>query len=266
MKIGPSRGRQKRFLTWQAGTAAVSLSAAAAYALQVVIGGTLPTWGHWTLLAGGVLCTFGGSAIAASAAHRETAARRNAEEIAKEASREAQVAMRGYLIPALDGLLRIAHDDTHEGRREKQERTKQLVIDVMSSIRPDARACFFALHPGPPRTLRCDGVWNGGNNRNHPPRSEFKEGDKGAGDDLFKMLDDPQHPEMFIRDGDAEHPKGWETARDYKTYISMPVAASSTIFGFVGLDAPIPNSLTDDDLNTVRLLARILSAALAITR
>lgn len=121
----------------------MSACAATAYALQVVIGSSLPAWGYWTLLAGGVTCTFGGSAIAASAAQRETVARHKAEEIATEASREAQVAMRGYL---------------------------------------------------------------------------------------------------------------------------TPVAAGDTILGFVGLDAPVPGSLTDDDVNTVRLLALILSSALAITR
>lgn len=251
---------------WRAITIIVATCAAVAYALQVEIGSKLPTWGHWLLLVGGVACTFGASAVAATAAQRESHARQKAEEIAKEASREAQVAMRGYLTPVLDGLVRIAHDATHEGRHEKQERIKQLVIDVASSIRPDARACYFSIHEGSSRSLRCDGIWNGRNNRHRPPRAEFREGDKGAGDDLFKMLDDPQRPVIFVRDGNTEKPKGWDPGKDYKTYISAAVAASDTIFGFVGLDAPMPGSLTDDDVNTVRLLALILSSALAITR
>jgi hypothetical protein len=260
-------GRPRKGLPgWRAITAFVSACAATAYALQVEIGSTLPAWGHWTLLAGGVACTFGGTAVAATAAQREALARRKAEEIAREASREAQVAMRGYLTPVLDGLVRIAHDATHEGRHEKQERIKQLVIDVASSIRPDARACYFSYRHGVPRTLVCDGIWNGGHNRHRSPREEFAEGDKGAGDELFKMLDDSQRPVIFVRDADRERPKGWETAKDYRTYISVAVAASDTIFGFVGLDAPIATSLTDDDVNTVRLLALILSSALAITR
>jgi len=208
---------------------------------------------------------FGGSLIAGSAAQRETEARLKAEEIAKEASREARIAMRGYLTPALDGLLRIAHDNTHEGRHEKQERIKQLIIDVASSIRPDARACFFGFHEGTPRKLRCDGVWNGRNNRHRPPRAEFVEGDKGAGDGLFEMLDNPERPVAFVRNCDIEHPKGWDDKKDYKTYISAAVAANDTILGFIGLDAPEADSLTDDDVNTVRLLALILSTALAVT-
>jgi hypothetical protein len=174
--------------------------------------------------------------------------------------------MRGYLTPALYGLLQIAHDATNEGRHEKQERFKQLVIDVARSIRPDARACFFGVHEGASRTLKWDGVWNAGDNRHRPPRHEFTEGDKGAGDDLFKMLDDPQRPVMFVRDGAVEHPKGWDPTADYSTYISAAVVANDRIFGFLGLDAPVAGSLTDDDVNTVRLLALILSSALAVTR
>jgi hypothetical protein len=244
----------------------VGICAAAAYVLQFEIGSKLPGWGHWALLIGGAACTLGGSLIAATAAQRETAKRQNAEEIAKDASREAQVVMRGYLTPVLNGLVGIAHAATHEGRHRKQERIKQLVIDVASSIRPDARACFFVFHEGPPRTLKYDEIWNGGNNRHRTPRAEFREGDKGAGDDLFKMLDDPERPVMFVRDAAVERPKGWDSTRDYTTYISAAVAADEQIFGFVGLDAPIAGSLTDDDVNTLRLLALTLSAALAMTR
>src|ERR1022692_987968 len=112
MSLTPAGGPRKRRFTWQAGTAVVGACAAVAYVLQFEIGSKLPAWGHWALLVGGAACTLGGSLIAATAAQHETVARRNAEDIAKDASREARVAMRGYLTPALYGLLQIAHDAT----------------------------------------------------------------------------------------------------------------------------------------------------------
>jgi len=254
----------RRWLTWITGTVVASACSAAAYVLQVVLGGRLPEWGHWFLLIGGTVFTATAVLIPGFAARRQTQERRRADDIAREAGRQAQVVVYGYLTPALDGLIRIADNANAADRGARQERIKQLIVDIAISTKPDTRACFFHHDPGPPRTLRFDGVWASRDSRRRAPRQVFAERDGGAGDRLFSMLDNPNHPIMFVENTDNELPGHPPT--DYKTFISAAVAADRTIFGFLSVDAPNPGDLTKHDKDLVGLLAQILSAALAITK
>jgi hypothetical protein len=78
------------------------------------------------------------------------------------------------------------------------------------------------------------------------------------------MLDNPSRPIMFVENSD--HELSGYPPTDYKTFISAPVAAGDTIFGFLGVDAPNPGDLTKHDKDLIGLLTQILSAALAIAR
>lgn len=264
MAMQPAQTDGRRWLTWLTGTLVTSSCAAAAYVLQVILGERLPTWGHWLLLIGGAGFTAAAVLIPGFAAHRQAHERRKADDLAREAGRRAQVVVYGYLTPALDGLIRIANDTSATDRGARQERVKQLIVNIAISTKPDTRACFFYYDPGPPRALLFDGVWASRDSRLRAPRREFVERDGGAGDRLFSMLDNPNRPIMFVENSDRELP-GYPPT-DYKTFISAPVAAGDTLFGFLGVDAANPGDLTKHDKDLIGLLAQILSTALAIAR
>jgi len=254
-------------VSWRAGVV-VGLLAAVAYVLQVEVGRNLPSWAHWLLVGAGGTFTLLAILLPALEARREQHASQEAVQIAREARRDAIVAMHGLLKAALDGLMRIATEASSLGRRERKERMKQLIVDIASEIRPDARACYFSCEgTAPTRILRWDGVWRPKNNRHLEPRRDFKEGDKGAGDDMFKMIDEGAGSYRIVRNADAQHPFGWfQGEHDYKSYVAVPVVTNEMKFGFIGVDTPNAADLTDDDVNTMRLLAAILGIALAINQ
>jgi transcriptional regulator with GAF, ATPase, and Fis domain len=70
---------------------------------------------------------------------------------------------------------------------------------------------------------------------------------------------------LLCEDIDSNPPPGWDTTkqRDYKTFISVSVAAGDTAYGMLTLDALEAGALTNDDLHMLRVMASALAVALA---
>lgn len=98
--------------------------------------------------------------------------------------------------------------------------------------------------------------------RSGSPRTTFTEG-TAAGDAAIGMVLNSEN--RLCEDIDADPPPGWDASkpRDYKTFISVSVAAGDTAYGMLTLDALEPGDLNNDDLHLLTLMAGALAAALA---
>lgn len=185
----------------------------------------------------------------ATAAERELAART-----------ETRAAMNDALDPILRQLGRISAERLKPDRKELIAATVPFVLHAASNlIGPDrSRACWFELTDENPARL----VPKQHAGRSGSPRTTFSEGTP-AGDAAIGMVLNGEN--RLCEDIDADPPPGWDhsKSRDYKTFISVSVAAGDTAYGMLTLDALEPGDLNNDDLHLLSLMAGALAAALA---
>ncbi|MFY1631692.1 GAF domain-containing protein [Solwaraspora sp. WMMB335] len=239
----------------------MAIAAGAAYLLQATPG--WPDWSKWVALAAGALLTIGTSVASKRDMSQYAKRLEDAEDLAKQARSSAIESIRSVLEPGLDALMRIASEKRSARRREMAERMKQLIVGLACDIKPNARASYFRCdEEGAARVLRWEEIWKSGRNRNHQPRAEFVEGDKGPGDEMFRMLDSGRPFLVTDVSGLAKHLR--RDPRDYETYIAAPVILGSRKFGFLGVDAPGVGELTIDDMYMVQNLANVLAIGLSL--
>lgn len=185
----------------------------------------------------------------ATASDRELAART-----------ETRAAMNDALDPILRQLGRISSQRLKPARKELIAATVPFVLHAASNlIGPDrSRACWVELTDDNP--TRLVPVQHAG--RSGSPRTTFTEGTP-AGDAAIGMVLNGEN--RLCEDIDTNPPPGWDNSktRDYKTFISVSVAAGDTAYGMLSLDALEPGDLNDDDLHLLSLMAAALAAALA---
>lgn len=185
----------------------------------------------------------------ATAAERELAART-----------ETRAAMNDALDPVLRQLGRISSEKSKPARKEIIAAAVPFVLHAASNlIGPDrSRACWFELTDDNP--ARLVPIQHAG--RSGSPRTTFTEG-TAAGDAAIGMVLNDEN--RLCEDIVADPPPGWDESksRDYKTFISVSVAAGDTAYGMLTLDALEPGDLNNDDLHLLSLMAGALAAALA---
>lgn len=210
-------------------------------------------WWQWLLVVVGAV------AIAVPFV-RKTNREVRATRLAVDAEARLQVALGDVVTPIADviGPMAAAGEEERAGLRG---RLGQLVVDSLVNLtRADrARAVFF-VRDGDRMTA---GPWTG---RSDAPVTAFVDDPFDVrGTEAFRLLVDRSW--VIVDDIDAEVlPAGVEArpGAPYKCFISVAVYAGDTGFGMLTLDALVPNSLTESDLDAARALAHLLGAGLAV--
>lgn len=198
--------------------------------------------------------------IAARQTWVEARAREGAEELARTAVANYGLALRSVLIPLTDIFDRIVTAPNEAGRSEAKGAIKQAVVNSVVQFAgiPRARSCYFDYErDGKKARLACR-IYAGRDSR---PRTEFSSADPDHAE-VFRLLESRQSE--LIENVDIENPPRFPLKkRDYKTYISVPVATSVEIFGLLTLDALDAGKLELQHVKEMLLLAQLLGIALA---
>ncbi|MBB0997693.1 GAF domain-containing protein [Dietzia maris] len=183
-----------------------------------------------------------------------------AEEREVEALTEARIVVSYAIWPVVTALAE------HVACNAKPDRDKALPKVVKAVCASAAhrlgetdrtRACFFELVQSPVRALKP----GDGYGRTGSSRSTFTEGTE-AGDAALAMVD--ELGTYFCHDVDSDPPKGWNgSGKDYRTFISVTVAANDVPYGMLTLDSPDPGDLTEQDRRMLTVLAALLGVALS---
>lgn len=128
--------------------------------------------------------------------------------------------------------------------------------DAAPGILRRLRVCYFALQPGPPRTL----VPQAHAGRAGAPTVSFDSSTR-AGQFLLRIADNG-----WTAIDDTEQlrvPVWWDDDQQYRTFAAGPVpGAGGEPAGLIIVDALVPGELAALDLPLVRLLTHLLSLAL----
>lgn len=186
------------------------------------------------------------------------------EETAEQRELEARADTRAAVNDALDPILRQLGDISAERSKPARDRliaqAIPFVLNAASNLigSERSRACWFELTDETPPRL----VPRLAAGRTGSPTTTFEAG-TAAGDATIGMVLAGEN--RLCRNIETEPPPGWDGTkqRDYKTFISVTVAAGDTAFGMLTLDALEAGDLTNDDLHMLGLMASALAAALA---
>lgn len=184
------------------------------------------------------------------------------EATAEEREIEARVETRVAVNDALDPIVRLlgslaVENDPTRLTQLRAEAVPLVLKTAAEFVGPDrSRACWFRLEPGPPRTLEPTSFAG----RAGSPSTTFTEGTPAGDATIGFVLADR---DLRCSDVRAEPPTGWDTTkdRDYRAFISVSVIAGDTALGMLTLDAVEPDSLDDDDMGLLRLMAGLLAVA-----
>jgi hypothetical protein len=244
-------------------TTAVSVVCAALAYGAAVVASSPSSMGRreWLLLVGGAFLTLMSVGIPAAQQVRRQRHLATAEQSADAARAQLRTAFNDTLAPVAQQIGKVATAKTCERREALQAQTISKVLSSVVSLvkAARARACWFELDEGSPRTLRpVDYV-----GRSTPPSTVFQEGTR-SGDCVFAALDRGEG--RYVPSVDDQPPAGWDPARSraYKTFIAVPVEAGGQLFGMLTLDSLRSADLTGDEVPGLRLLADLLADALAI--
>jgi GAF domain-containing protein len=166
---------------------------------------------------------------------------------------------------ALDPIMRLLGEIALETSKVEREKLRaQAVPLVLTSatqlIGPErARACWFRLDDGPPKSL----IPTSATGRAGSASTVFVEGSTSGDAAIGMVLNDE---DRLCEDIEADPPPGWDSnkARDYRTFASVSVIAGDTAYGMLTLDALEPGDLTQDDMRLLRLMAGALAVALSV--
>jgi hypothetical protein len=264
MTTVPAGGERppRRWHRWKVSAIAGALGTA--YLLQGSLP-DLPVWARWIGIAIGAILTIAVVKLDRNEVRRRDEELTDAIEVAKKARREATVRTHGLILPALEALPRLAGEASATRRRDLVERLKQQVVDLAADIRPDARSSLFLIDgTSPNRVLNWDSVWQTGESRRIAPRKTFREGDKGPGDDMFKMID--ERGVRLVEDVSVLPGDWFDGPHEYRAYLAVTIAAEDRAYGFLGVDTPTVGGLVDDDIDAIRALANVLAVAMEMGR
>ena len=254
-------GGPPNWLRWWGGSVLAAMCAGLAFVAQVQAGEHLSEWASWTIKIGGAVATVIALLLPARQTWLEVRVREDAEQLAKAAVTNYQLAVRSVLLPLTDLFDRIITAPHETGRIEAKGAAKQAVVNsvVQFTDVPRARSCYFDYeHSNQERRLVCR-IYAGRDSR---PRTQFSSADPSH-EEIFKLLESRQTE--LKENIDLEESPRFPSDRDYnyKTYISVPVATSAEIFGLLTLDALHPGQLLPQHEKEMLLFAQLLGIALA---
>jgi GAF domain-containing protein len=195
---------------------------------------------------------------------RVESARARALQLAAESRElEARVATRVALADLLDPMANLLGEIA---RAEDQDRQAMCSEAVQVSLAAAAsfvghdrsRAGWYEIVDGPPRALTLERSVgrSGGTHSVFVAGTEF-------GDAVLDLVDTDDS--VLWPDVVADPPPGWDPQqeRDFRSFMAVSVYADATPYGMLTLDAPEARAFSEEDLLTLRLLAKLLAAALA---
>ncbi|MBV9013629.1 MAG: hypothetical protein JO272_16585 [Pseudonocardiales bacterium] len=246
-----------RLLHWWGGTVLAAMLAGAAFVLQAEAAESWPLWAGWSIKLGGAGATMVALLLPARQTWIEVRAREDAEQLAKKAVANYQLALRSVLLPLTDIIDRIITAPDETERMEAKGAAKQAVVNYVAQFPgiKGARSCYFEYKCNDhERELVCR-VYTGRDSR---PQTTFSSTNP-AHAEVFKLLESRQtefrqniHPENSLR-----------FPADYGAYISVPVATSTEIFGLLTLDVLHGDELVEQHQKEMLLIAQLLGIALA---
>lgn len=254
-------GGWSRLLHWWGGTILAALCAGAAFIAQAEAAENLSPWASWTIKLGGAGATVVALLLPARQTWTEVRAREDAEQLAKAAVTNYQLVLRSVLLPLTDIFDQIITAPNETGRMEAKGAAKQAVVNsvVQFTNVPRARSCYFEYECGDQEKRLICRTYTG---RDSKPRTGFSSANPDHAE-VFRLLEDRQAE--FKQNIDLENSLRFPSDRDYtyKTYISVPVATSTEIFGLLTLDALQGDELLPQHEKEMLLLAQLLGLALA---
>lgn len=235
------------------------MCAGAAFIAQVGVGDHLPPWVSWTITIVGTLATMAAVLLGAHQTWAEIREKEAVEQIAKTAVTNYRLALESILIPLTDIFDRIVTAPDQTGRMEAKGAIKHAVVNsaVQFADVPRVRSCYFEYERKNRQGKLACGAYAG---RGSVPRTEFSSTEPNHAE-IFHLLENRQSKLMQNVDMES-HPR-FPLDGDYKTYISVPVATRTEIFGLLTLDALHADDLKPEDEMEMLLLARLLGVALA---
>lgn len=244
----------------------VVVSASTAAWLTGVMSGRAADGLRIALMASGALFTATASGVPLWQQARTSRARADAIAAAQAARAAMRVALQDALDPFAALLLQLATARPKVKPLLRGEAIGLAVTTIAQVSEPGEvpapvaprrlRVCYFALEPGPPRTL----VPRAHAGRAGAPTVSFDHSTR-AGQFLLRIADDG-----WLTIDDTEQlrvPVWWDDDHQYRTFAAGPVPGpGGEPAGLITVDALDPGGLATLDLPLVRLLAHLLSLAL----
>jgi hypothetical protein len=255
-----SESGRPRWLRRWGGAVFAALCAGAAFVAQTLPGEHLSTWTRWAITLGGAAATMVALLLAARPTSADRGAREDAEKLATTAVTDYHI-----FTSVLQSLLllsdRIITAPNEIGRIEAKGAIKQAVVNssVQFAGALGTRSRYFDYEPGVQENkLICRDIYSGWDPR---PRTEFSSADPNH-TEIFQLLESRQSG--LIEGVDIENPPRFPLMkRGHKTYMAVPVATSTEIFGLLTLDTLHACELNTQGEKKILLLAQLLGIALA---
>lgn len=237
----------------------LGLQVACVAASPVVAAVLIPQSGWWAF---GAAALAGAALVLGESRKRRAEQRSTDQEASEERARiEARVAMVAALQPVAESLAGVVVS----GRAQRQEMlgviTQAVVVAAVRQVPAEAVRGGWYEH-GTDRGVRTLRRTCSDGRNDTTPHTEFRAGTT-EGDAALAMVDADGH--LFVTDLDDAPPAGWDPdrVRRYRSFVAVGVSVKGRPLGMLTVDAVQPGALTDEDLQTVRLLASLLRVALA---
>ncbi len=213
----------------------------------------------WVLFVTAIATTAGAVGLPMYAEHNTAQRARDAVEAAEEAKAQMLLVTNSVLNPLAYLLGALTDADSKAEIRELQGLVCTMVLsgttELISTPSNTTRTSFFRIQPGrPPRKMNIV-AWYG---TPDPPTWNVVEGTP-LGDAFFEILE--QDKIAFYPDLQTMAPAGW-TLDNYQALIVVPVATPKQRLGLLIVENTAPNSMSDQDVDVVRLLGELLATAL----
>jgi hypothetical protein len=217
------------------------------------------------LVAAGVLVVAHDRWLTSRALQRELdiAADRVAVEASSTAELEALAERHSVVADAFAEIASAAADMADMSKRERARAFERLVKQSVDAIAyllhgdiPGVRAVVYQVDSAGTLLEPVDKASNG----YRQPPSPFVAGTV-RGDTAFEILRSGRS--LFV-DDITTAPGDWaESGNGYNTFITTPIVTPTGAFGLVTVDAPLTDTLTEEDENDLRLIAGILAVVFA---
>jgi len=236
-----------------------------AYFLQIVAAAAAPVTGYliegsrWWI-AGSIVAAGGAVALgeARKRASEELAAAATADEV--QARIDARVAMVATLQPMATTLAGVVGSSKASRQSMRGTVTQAVVVAAVRQVSADdVRGAWYAHEIVSGRRVLRRTCSDG---RNDTTEHTLFEAGTVEGDAALEMVDTDDH--LYVTDIGSDPPAGWDPhrVRRYQTFIAVGISAQGRPLGMLTVDALEPGSLTDEDLQTVILLASLLRIGL----
>lgn len=187
------------------------------------------------------------------------------EAEAKGREFDARVAIELAFNDALEPIVRLLGELALQTRKAPREQLRAQAVPLVLAtaaqlIGPGrSRACWFALETGPPERLVPEEALG----RAGAVTTTFEQGTPAGDAALDLVTTDAQ---LLVPDATVEPGPAWvlDPSPDYGCLMAVAVTAGNVAYGMITLDALEPGSLTDSDLQLLRLMAGALAVALSI--